>query len=150
MHSVKHTFRLQGPWKCRFYPLGKPDGSSFAIGENYNGEEFKVSMPKSWQEIAGENAGLMKLSRSFHLPSNLEVGDELFLRLEEVHAKVNVFCVNELLSQQQESSEIVVFKLPKPLPAAPSISIEISTNEKTDWSNPIGLWKVVSLEIRIT
>jgi hypothetical protein len=65
-----HRINLRGPWKLE-------------LGAGAAATESKVRLPAEWSELFAERSGGVRLSRTFHRPTNLQPTDVVELVFEE-------------------------------------------------------------------
>ena len=103
-------------------------------------------MPVSWQDAFGAVSGLVRFSRLFHSPTNLEPDERVVLAFEAVGGECS-FQVNDTNLQPEQCvdgalrSDVTVLLQPSNVVSA---TIRFDPRESEEHG---GLWKPVSLEI---
>ncbi len=127
-----HRIRLRGPWNYAWID---------AAG-NVGATETRKH-PDGWAAFIGEKSGRVRLTRTFHAPTNLDDTEQVFVVLTGVNG------TGEVLLNGQHLGDIpphnaCEFAAPLPLPFSNELTIDVSFAA----SAPTGLYDVVALEIR--
>jgi hypothetical protein len=104
-----HTIRLRGPWE--YEPL-----ENFLAPEAELPPPGKITMPADWGETLGpEFRGRVRYTRFFHLPTNLEPHERVWLEFESVdcaaHILLNEHHVGAFVGRDGEVQFDVTMKL---------------------------------------
>jgi hypothetical protein len=132
-----HRIRLRGPWK-------------FAWVDD-NGRVGSVEVrkhPDDWEDFTDAKAGRIRLSRTFHAPTNVEDTEQIFVVLTGVRGEGDVSLNGQSLGHFTPSQRTCEFPLPGPLPFSNELTITVSFDAATPTEPQVGVYDVVELEIR--
>lgn len=133
-----HRIHLKGPWD--FLPLesAPPDNQPLPAGGT-------VKFPAEWQAILGDFRGMVRFSRRFNRPSNLESDDRVYLALDGVGGRA------EVLVNQQPVGSIESSANSGRCEITPQLQLHNLLEVNVFWQGTAtdrgGLWGPIAIEI---
>jgi hypothetical protein len=128
-----HRIRLRGPWNYAWIDAAGHIGAA---------ETRKH--PDDWATFIGDRSGRVRLTRTFHAPTNLDETEQVFVVLTGVHGAGTVLLNGQSLGDIPPHQNACEFAVPLPLPFSNELTIDVSFAAAA----PTGLYDVVTLEIR--
>lgn len=129
-----HRIRLRGPWECQ--ALSRAGGGAVP-------GPMRMTLPCRWDEGGlPDFAGLVRFTRRFGLPTNLDPTEQVWLVFEGVDASARV-TLNANLLGVHAGAEPFEFEITRLLQPRNELQVEVESP-----SSRGGLWGEVALEIR--
>lgn len=134
-----HRIRLKGPWEYEWL-RGAPSNNTAVAG--------RVHMPSDWQEAFGNASGVVKFSRNFQRPTNLDADEHVFLVFEGIGGLGEISLNGEQLTRSTQksweaSADVTAFLRPRN-----QVVVCLDFDPHATPDVPGGLWKPVVIEIR--
>lgn len=134
-----HRIRLKGPWDYEWLQ-GAPINDAPASG--------RIHMPSDWQEAFGNASGVVKFTRHFQRPTNLDVDERVFLVFEGIGGAGEISLNGERLTRSTESVWESAVDVTAQLQLRNQIVACLDFDPQGTPDIPGGLWKSVVIEIR--
>ncbi|QDU41432.1 Glycosyl hydrolases family 2, sugar binding domain [Maioricimonas rarisocia] len=134
-----HRIRLRGPWEVALGKVGEsaPADASFR----------RVTMPASWQELFGNEAGTGWFRRRFNQPTGLEPHERVCIALPDVPGDVHMALNGTDVASQPASASRLVADVTDLLQLANRLEVRVTFDPGESPETPGGLWQTVHLEI---
>jgi hypothetical protein len=95
-----HRIRLRGPWQLEEVAGMAPENA--IVDRPQRGGPRQVRLPTAWASLLRERTGRVRFTRRFHLPTNLQPGDEVALILDRWPASSGVVLNGRTVSEVRE------------------------------------------------
>lgn len=133
-----HRINLRGPWEFEWIEPPLSEGSGIPT-------TGRIKMPADWRDTFGERAGLVRLSRRFHQPTGLELGDRVWLVFTGIGGEAVVAVDGVTLEPNSEAGELR-FDITAALRPTNQAVVELRCDPSTT-DGPLGLYDFVAVEI---
>ena len=135
-----HRIHLKGPWEYEW------------LGPFWEDLPFekrgRLRMPVSWESAFGRTVGMVRFSRRFHQPTNLDPHERVLLVFDGIGGQGTVRLNDNALGAVEASAGRLEFDVTENLRPSCELTVELEFDPAGQGKTPGGLWGPVAIEIR--
>ncbi|MFN0052037.1 MAG: NRDE family protein [Planctomycetales bacterium] len=149
--SAIHRIQLRGPWRLELIAdesLSRPEDQSLAAAPSQDSTPRTVRMPAEWGALVGNRGGGVSLRRRFHRPSGLGPHEQVYIILEGVLGRGEVWVNHHPLGAIDELSRSFAADVTSRLTGNDELRIDLEIPAASADVSRSPVWSCAALEIR--